>query len=168
MLFRSVRVWDLSTGECVRVLDGHTGKITSLAVLSDDRVVSGSYDRRLRVWDLSEGGRVRVLDGLTSTITSLAVLSDGRVVSGSYDRTVRVWDLSTGEFEVVNHRLLDNLVCRHSIRSALNSFGLPHVTAYCELTKSSDHGGAGLVVGMKSGEIHFLTLLVSKYKFQSC
>ena len=111
---------------------------------------------------------MRVLRGHTSSVTFLAVLSDGRVVSGSVDNIFRVWDLSTGESEFVNLKLLDNVVSPSSIFSALKSFGLLHVSAYCELTKSSGLGGKGLAVGMESGEMHVFTLLTSMYKLQNC
>jgi WD40 repeat protein len=90
-------VWDVSTGVCERVLEGHTEWISCLCVLSDGRVVSGgSWDSTLRVWDVSTGVCERVLEGHTGRITCLCVLWDGRVVSGSADNTLRVWDVSTG------------------------------------------------------------------------
>ena len=150
----------------MRVLEGHIGKVTSLAVLSDGRVVSGGYDKKVRVWDLSTGKCVRILEGHSDCIRCLVVLSDGRVVSGSADNTFRVWDLLTGEFVVTNVRLLDDVVFPLSILPALKSFGLSHVSASC-VTKSSGLGGGGLAVGMESGKMYFFTLLVSMYKFQN-
>lgn len=44
-----VRVWDLRTGVCVHTLNGHTDRVTSVA-MDGARVVSGSYDRTVRVW----------------------------------------------------------------------------------------------------------------------
>jgi hypothetical protein len=50
-----LRVWNAATGECERTLEGHTGKVTSLAVLGDGRVVSGSDENTLRVWNADTG-----------------------------------------------------------------------------------------------------------------
>jgi WD40 repeat protein len=51
-----VRVWDLQTGRCRAVLEGHTGAVDSVAVSADGRTaVSWSYDRTARVWDLQTG-----------------------------------------------------------------------------------------------------------------
>ena len=110
---------------------------------------------------------MRILKGHTNHVFSVAVLSDGKVVSGSEDNTFRVWDLSTGESVLTNYRLLDTVVCPFPIYSALKSVGLSHVSACCELTKSSGLGGAGLAVGMDSGKMYFFTLLVSMHEFVS-
>ena len=156
----TIRVWDVSTGDCARVLKGHTKFVSCVAALSDGRVVSGSNDTTLRVWDLSTEERPRVLEGHTGWVTSVTVQSDGRVVSGSKDNTYCVWNLLTGGFVVTNVRLLD--LCPLSILPALKSFGLPHVSACCEIPKSSR-----LAVGMKTGEMCFFTLLVSMQELQN-
>jgi WD40 repeat protein len=80
-------------------MEGHTDCVTSLAVLGDGRVVSGSDDKTLRVWNAATGECERTLDGHTDRVKSLAVLGDGRVVSGSDDDTLRVWNAATGECE---------------------------------------------------------------------
>jgi WD40 repeat protein len=81
------------------VLQGHTKRVTAVALSSDDRrVVSGSEDHTLRVWDLESGQTIRTLQGHTSAVTALALSSDGRrAVSGSEDHTLRVWDLESGQ-----------------------------------------------------------------------
>ncbi len=90
-----VRVWDLTTGECLHVLQGHTQWVRAVAV-ADGRAVSGSEDKTVRVWDLATGECLHVLQGHSADVRAIAV-AEGRVVSGSNDQTVRVWDLATGE-----------------------------------------------------------------------
>jgi WD40 repeat protein len=46
----TIRFWDLS-GECIRVLRGHTATITSLLQLTDGRLASGSRDVTVRIWE---------------------------------------------------------------------------------------------------------------------
>ena len=83
-----VRVWDASTGETLKVLEGHTDDVTSVAFSSDDRrIVSGSGDKSVQVWDASTGETLRV------AFSS----DDSHIVSSSLDKSVRVWDPSTGE-----------------------------------------------------------------------
>ena len=101
----SVRVWDASTGNELRVLDGHTKRVNSVAFSVDGtRIVSGSSDESVRVWDASTGDELRVLNGHTDIVNSVAFSADGtRIVSGSSDQSVRLWDASTrDEPEVVN------------------------------------------------------------------
>ena len=63
---KSVRVWDASTGETLKVLEGHTDYVMSVAFSSDDsRIVSGSDDKSVRVWDASTGKMLKVLEGRT-------------------------------------------------------------------------------------------------------
>ena len=48
----TIRIWDVRSGvELVR-LDGHEGRITSLAALPDGRLASGSDDKTIRIWDV--------------------------------------------------------------------------------------------------------------------
>jgi WD40 repeat protein len=53
---KTLRVWNLMTGEIERTLQGHTGPVNAMAVTPNGRhVVSSSYDSTLRVWDLKDG-----------------------------------------------------------------------------------------------------------------
>jgi WD40 repeat protein len=48
-----VKLWDAATGREKATLDGHTGKVTSVAISRDGkRVVSGSRDNTVKVWDV--------------------------------------------------------------------------------------------------------------------
>jgi WD40 repeat protein len=95
---KTLQVWDLETGVCLRVLEGHTDEVTSVSVIPDGRLaVSSSFDKTLRVWDLETGVCLRVLEGHTKWVRSVSVTPDSQhAVSGSDDETVRVWDLETG------------------------------------------------------------------------
>jgi WD40 repeat protein len=53
---RTVRVWDLSSGQCRATLQGHTDWVISVALSADGgTAVSGSNDQTVRVSDLSSG-----------------------------------------------------------------------------------------------------------------
>src|SRR5262249_47237670 len=82
----------------VRLLTGHRGPVTSMAVCPDKRrIVSGSDDGTVVVWDLEAGALIRRLEGHRDWVNSVAVSADGRrIVSGSDDGTVAVWDLEAG------------------------------------------------------------------------
>jgi WD40 repeat protein len=101
---RTVRVWDLDSGEPVLgPLTGHDGEVWAVAVgqrRGRPVIVSGGFDRTVRVWDLGSGEPVLGPLGHDGLVTAVAVgQRQGRpvIVSGGYDRTVRVWDLDSGE-----------------------------------------------------------------------
>ncbi|MEO8327646.1 MAG: hypothetical protein ABI618_17485, partial [Nitrospirota bacterium] len=64
---RTLKVWDLTTGELVRTLEGHTVGVDSCAIdLTGRWVVAGAWDGVIRVWELSGGNLFSLLrvDGL--------------------------------------------------------------------------------------------------------
>ena len=85
----TLRLWDLSTGQTIRTLEGHTNSVTAVAVTPDGRrAVSGSYDRTLWLWDLESGEKIATFTG-DGEIEGCAVTSDGRkIVAG--ERSGRV------------------------------------------------------------------------------
>jgi WD40 repeat protein len=49
---KTVRVWEVATGQQVRVLEGHTQGVPSVAWSPDGQyIVSGSWDKLARVWE---------------------------------------------------------------------------------------------------------------------
>ena len=55
---RTLRLWDLESGQTIRTLEGHTDSVSAVAVTPDGRrAVSASDDRTLRLWDLEAAKR---------------------------------------------------------------------------------------------------------------
>jgi WD40 repeat protein/serine/threonine protein kinase len=93
-----LRLWDISSGQCMRTFEGHKRGVTSVALSADVRVaLSGSRDTTLRLWDLSDGRCLRIFEGHTDEVSSVALSADGQfALSGSSDKTLRLWDTSDG------------------------------------------------------------------------
>jgi WD40 repeat protein len=52
----TLRVWDLASGRCTAVLEGHTRGVCGVALAANGRsAVSESYDATVRLWDLASG-----------------------------------------------------------------------------------------------------------------
>ncbi len=89
----------MESGRCLRVLEGHNGRVWSVA-WSDDgsRVLSGSSDRTVRLWEVESGRCLRVFEGHEGGVSSLAWRGENGpcALSGSWDKTVRVWELESG------------------------------------------------------------------------
>lgn len=92
----NVRVWDLMTGQCTKVLKGHTDKIYSTVLdVKRDRCISGSMDSTIKIWDLKSGTLLATLEG-HSSLVGLLDLSTNALVSAAADSSLRIWDPETG------------------------------------------------------------------------
>jgi WD40 repeat protein len=93
---RMLRIWDLETGQILRVIEGDS--FCAVAVAGDRRtIVSGTLKGSLRVVDLENEHALHFLERQAPFITALAVLDNGWVISGAMDRALRVWDLESGQ-----------------------------------------------------------------------
>jgi WD40 repeat protein len=92
---KTLRVWDVASGQSLRTLEGHGESVDAVAFSPDGKtVVSGSSDSTLRVWDVATGQSLPMLTGHTGAVYAVAFSSDGKtVVSGSHDGTLRVWPI---------------------------------------------------------------------------
>lgn len=97
---QSVRLWDMLTGEQLKVFEGHTDYVSSVIFSPDGKhLVSASDDQSIRLWDASSGEELRLLDTSScGAVSSVALSPDAKyLVSGSDDYSVRVWDFSNRE-----------------------------------------------------------------------
>ena len=91
----TVKVWNVSTGECLHTLTGHTSLIGLLGV-SPNYFVSGAADASLRIWDANNHQLKNVLPSNGGAITCFQH-DETKVVSGS-DGTLKLWDIRTGQY----------------------------------------------------------------------
>ncbi|HEY2249547.1 MAG TPA: WD40 repeat domain-containing protein, partial [Planctomycetaceae bacterium] len=110
-LDKTIRIWDLTTGDPLRVLrppigPGTHGYLFSAALSPDDkllavgtyRALTPLYDHRIHLIDLDKGQIIHSLKGHVYTIYDLAFSPDGqRLASASHDGTLRIWDVKTGK-----------------------------------------------------------------------
>jgi hypothetical protein len=91
---KTVKIWDLTTGQESRTLDGHIRQVRGVAFLDDGRrLASVSSDKTLKIWNATTGEVVLTLRGQTQELTDLACSPDGRrLASASGDRTTKLWD----------------------------------------------------------------------------
>ncbi|KAL5526188.1 hypothetical protein ACEPAG_7527 [Sanghuangporus baumii] len=85
-------------GQCIKVLQGNTDIIYSVAVSADgERIASGSRDETIRVWSAFSGEVIAGPFEVGSETLSVAFSPDGKqVVSGCRGGTIHVWDVDTG------------------------------------------------------------------------
>ncbi len=95
----TIRLRNLTTGQELQVLKGHTAGVYGLAFSPDGTLlVSGALDNTVRLWEVRSGRELRVLRGHTGGVWTVAFAPDGKTVaSGSTDGTVRLWNASDGK-----------------------------------------------------------------------
>ena len=87
----SVRIWDMSSGACKRVLCRHTS-LVGLLSMSPSFLVSGGADGLVCVWDPTSGDLVQTFEHKFA-VTAIQH-DDTKVISGS-DGLVRVTDIKS-------------------------------------------------------------------------
>ena len=92
-------MWDLETGACVHILQGHTGRVNSIKLTDlNHTAVTVSDDFSVRVWDYSTGQCRHVLAGHGAWVSDMALLaSAAKAITVSGDDLAVVWDLEEGK-----------------------------------------------------------------------
>jgi F-box and WD-40 domain protein 1/11 len=67
---RSVKVWDVRTGACMRTFSGHTKGIACVQ-FDGRRIVSGSSDETVRIFDRATGAEVACLQGHSNLVRTV-------------------------------------------------------------------------------------------------
>jgi WD40 repeat protein len=93
---QAIKIWDMVDGKQLKTLSGHSW-VTSLVVLLDNRLASGSQDTNIKIWDIIDGKQLKTLIGHTHFVTSLAILPNNKLASGSQDKTIKIWETVHGK-----------------------------------------------------------------------
>lgn len=95
----TIRLWDLSTGQCLHVLQGHSNAVLRLAWSPDGGVLaSSSDDATIRLWDVQTRQCLRILQGHQNSIWALDWnQTEPLLASGSADHTLRLWNPHRGD-----------------------------------------------------------------------
>jgi hypothetical protein len=90
---KTIKIWNIPEGTLLKTLEGHEGRVHSVAVSQDGRhIASGSADHTVRVWDAQSGELLAMLEGHQGIVRGVAFLpGDKRIVSGGADG-LRCWD----------------------------------------------------------------------------
>jgi WD40 repeat protein len=103
----TIRIWDVSTGKCVRVIgdeynpltERHFGVSLCVGVSPDGKKLLSTYNHNeIEIWDVENGICEDTLKGHMNTITKINYSNDGRyIVSSSLDGTAKLWNVQTKE-----------------------------------------------------------------------
>ncbi|PPQ89066.1 hypothetical protein CVT25_006438 [Psilocybe cyanescens] len=91
---RTVRVWNMETGQELQCMRGHTRAVRALQ-FDEVKLITGSMDCTIKVWDWRRGKCIRTLNGHSEGVVCLN-FDTNVLASGSVDSTIKVWNLRTG------------------------------------------------------------------------
>ncbi len=95
-----VKIWQVSTGKCVRRFkSSHERGVTDIGWSSDcSKIVTSSLDGTVRMHGLRSGKTIKFFRGHSAFVQRcLYVSGGGGLASCSVDGTVRLWDKKTGD-----------------------------------------------------------------------
>ncbi|GGM89959.1 hypothetical protein GCM10010106_41810 [Thermopolyspora flexuosa] len=105
---RTVRLWQMPSGEHIATLNGHTAPVRRLAFNPDGtQLVTAGDDRTVRLWQVPSGEHIATLNGHTAPVRRLAFNPDGtQLVTVGDDGTIRLWQMPSGKrVATLRHRL---------------------------------------------------------------
>mmetsp|Transcript_2472 Transcript_2472/g.3616 ORF Transcript_2472/g.3616 Transcript_2472/m.3616 type:complete len:172 (-) Transcript_2472:117-632(-) len=93
-----IRIWDLSTGDCTRIMEGHIDSISFIAWSPDgERLASVSLDYSIRIWDAGSGVCQNIIQEHTKANAPITWSRNGQTIAlGFRDKIIRIWEVSTG------------------------------------------------------------------------
>jgi WD40 repeat protein/tetratricopeptide (TPR) repeat protein len=94
---KSIKIWDVPTGELLFSLQGHTDRVRAVAFSPDGRrLASASNDQTAKIWDWAQATALFTLRGHEAIVRTLAWSPDGEhLASAGDDQKVRIWDAGT-------------------------------------------------------------------------
>ena len=91
-LDNTIKIWNLTTGKCIKTFEQHTKGIQCLLFLNNDQIlVTGSKDTTIKLWNINNGQLIKTLDGHTNWINCLILINNKTFASASDDFSIKIW-----------------------------------------------------------------------------
>ena len=120
---KTIKYWDINTGECLRTLKGHTSPVESIKVGSDNFLISSSGDHTIKVWNIKTGDCRQTLANHPNWFNRFEFINNDILIGvcSNDEKLIRVWNFKTGKCirSLVGHT---DSVWSLKVLSNLNSF----------------------------------------------
>ncbi|KAM7231969.1 hypothetical protein CapIbe_016730 [Capra ibex] len=90
----SIRYWDLKSGACIRIFNGHQGTITCMDVYKN-KLASGAKDCQVKEWDIETGKCLKTFKHKDPILDTR--INDTYIVSSCEKGLVKVWHMVTAQ-----------------------------------------------------------------------
>ncbi|XP_054427051.1 F-box and WD repeat domain containing protein 10B isoform X2 [Pteronotus mesoamericanus] len=90
----SIRYWDLKSGACIRIFNGHQGTITCID-LYKNKLVSGARDCQVKEWDIETGKCLKTFKHKDPILATR--INDTYIVSSCERGLVKVWHIAMAQ-----------------------------------------------------------------------
>jgi WD40 repeat protein len=97
---KTIRLWDLPTGQARSILRGHSNFVKSVTFhpTQPHLLASGSKDRTIKLWNTSTGESLKTLTGHQNQVNGVIFSAEGEILAScSADKTIYLWHHPTGE-----------------------------------------------------------------------
>jgi WD40 repeat protein len=139
-----VRLWDVVSGEAVRQMKGHGGRVGSLALSADGALLLSGGEDALRLWQVSTGQELKQFTGHRAPVRAVAFsASSRRALSGSEDGVLLTWELPLTVPELLKELKSPDAAKRAEVVRALGRYGSDArsaIPALLEVLAGSDEG----------------------------
>jgi len=107
----TIKIWLTSStigndGFLVKSLEGDTGVVNSVVLLSNGHLASGSQDKTIKIWNWQSGEVVKTIFEHSDSILCLTVMPNGNLATGSKNETIKLWHFSSNTKYGKNKRRL--------------------------------------------------------------
>ena len=96
---KEIKILDFTTGELIKNLKGHIGKINSIrTTLDNERIISCSDDTTIKIWNIQSGECIQTLVGHKKSVKDIVLSQNNKYLVSVAKYEVFVWDLSIGHY----------------------------------------------------------------------
>ena len=94
-----IKIWNLQTFECIKVLEGHSDDVSCLELTSDGNLLSFSFgDQTVKIWQIETGELLDLIDFEDiDTVNCVKILNEHLIAVGLYEGQIKIYNFNNIE-----------------------------------------------------------------------